>query len=381
MRKVKIVFFIDVLKKDFDGVANTSRQIIFSLPRDKFDVILISPHPPDEPTFPFNVYQCPYFDLPGYKDYRFALPGRMKGLTGLLDDFAPDIVHWSTPSALGWYAVRYATKRNIPIVSIYHTHFTAYVEGFLRFVPWLDRISLPIARKFLGLYRRCDLVLAPTASMRSYLEQLGVEKAKVGIWGRGIDTSAFNPGFKSNEVIRALHEGSKRNILFVSRLVRYKQTDVLIEFYKRMLPGWKLIVTGDGPDADRMQRVMPDAVFTGKLTGERLSEIYASADVFVFPSITETFGNVVLEAMASGLPVVAANAGGPSDIIRDGVTGFLVEPKNSQQLYDRVNALLTDPVLHRTIADNALKFAEKQDWGVLCEEITNYYLKLAGRNS
>ncbi len=381
MRKVKIVFFIDVLKKDFDGVANTSRQIIFRLPRDKFDIILITPQPPDDPDFPFKVYQCPYFDLPGYKEYRFALPGRMKGLTKLLDDFAPDIVHWSTPSALGWYAVRYATRRNISVVSIYHTHFTAYVEGFLKFVPWLDRISLPIARKFLGLYRRCNLVLAPTVSMHRYLEQLGVEKAKLATWGRGIDTGAFNPGFKSNKVIRALHEGGEKNILFVSRLVRYKQTDVLIEFYKHMLPGWKLVVTGTGPDEGRMKRLMPNAIFTGKLIGDRLSKIYASADVFLFPSITETFGNVVLEAMASGLPVVAARAGGPSDIIQDGVTGFLVEPKNSQQLHDRVSTLLADPVLHRTIAENALKFAQQQDWDVLCEEITNYYLKLAGKKS
>jgi len=103
--------------------------------------------------------------------------------------------------------------------------------------------------------------------------------------------------------------------------------------------------------------------------------------VFVFPSITETFGNVVLEAMASGLPVVAAKAGGPSDIIQDGVNGFLVEPKSSQQLHDRVSTLLADPVLHQTIAQNALKFAQQQDWDVLCEEITNYYLKLAGKKS
>ncbi|CAD5254902.1 MULTISPECIES: glycosyltransferase family 1 protein [unclassified Imperialibacter] len=377
MSKVKIVFFIDVLKKDFDGVSNTTSQIAYRLPRDQFDAIFITPLPPEDPEFPFPVYKCPSIDLPLYKQYKLALPKRMKELEAILDDFKPDIVHWSTPSALGWYAVNYAKKNKIPAATIYHTHFTSYVEYFLRFVPGIDKISPPIARRLLSLYKDCSLVLAPTESMSDYLKVLRVDAGKINVWGRGVNQHLFSPDFRDDKFFTPYGVTSKKKILFVSRLVSYKSTDSLIELYKLLDKGHKLIVTGDGPDMERLQSKMPEAVFTGKLTGEALSKVFASADVFVFPSVTETFGNVILEAMASGLPVVAARAGGPADIIEHGVTGFLAEPGNTKEMYGHVKSLLSDDELHAMIREKAIYYASQQNWDVLCQRLFDYYTDLA----
>ena len=376
MGKVKIVFFVDVLKKDFDGVSNTTNQIAYRLPKDRFDAIFVTPLPPEEKEFPFPVHQCPYIEMPFYKQYRLALPKSMKPLEGILNDFNPDIVHWSTPSALGWYAVKYAKKRKIPSVSIYHTHFTSYVEYFLRYVPGVDKISPPIARRLLSLYRDCVLVLAPTESMKDYLKVLRVDQSKIKVWGRGVNQHLFSPAFRVEDFFQPYGLTTEKKILFVSRLVSFKSTDKLLELYALLEPNQKLIITGDGPDMARLQSKMKNAVFTGKLTGRQLSQVFASADVFVFPSITETFGNVILEAMASGLPVVAAKAGGPGDIIQEGVTGFLTPPGDTAAMYDKVTLLLNDPAMHLRIREQALHYASQQNWDTLCDKLFDYYTAL-----
>lgn len=377
MGKVKIVFFIDVLKENMDGVSNTMHQIIARLPSDKFEAIFVTPLPPENPDFPFPVYQCPYFELPFYKGYRFALPAKMKELENTLDAFSPDIVHWSTPSALGWYAVKYARKCRIPVVTIYHTHFTSYVEYYLWFIPGVYHISYPFEKMFLALYRKSTLVLAPTVSMKKYLDRIKVNARAIRLWGRGVDTSRFNPIHRAEDFFGRYGVQNQKIILFVSRLAKYKETDTLIRFYHLLGADFKLVITGDGPDKNRMERKMPGAIFTGKLTGVELSKAFASADVFVFTSITETFGNVILEAMASGLLVVAANAGGPADIIRHGETGFLTDPKNEHELHKKVVELLENKKLYHTIRENALNYAFRQNWDQLCGELFNHYSTLA----
>jgi glycosyltransferase involved in cell wall biosynthesis len=378
MGKVKIVFFIDVLKKDFDGVSNTTHQIASRLPRGVFDAIFITPLPPDDASFPFPVYQCPSIDIPLYKQYKLALPKKMKGLETILDNFAPDVIHWSTPSALGWYAVKYAKKRRIPAVSIYHTHFTSYVEYFLRFVPGVDKISPPIARRLLSLYKDCALVLAPTDSMKKYLQVLRVEGDKIKVWGRGVNQHLFSPSHRDERFFNQYGLKDEKKILFVSRLVSYKSTDSLIDLHQLLDKKHKLIITGDGPDTARMKSKMKGAVFTGKLTGENLSKVFASADVFIFPSVTETFGNVVLEAMASGLPVVAARSGGPADIIVDSETGFLATPGDVNEMHRHVKRLLSDEALRQRISEQGVRYASQQNWDVLCQQLFDYYTDLAG---
>ena len=192
---------------------------------------------------------------------------------------------------------------------------------------------------------------------------------KLTRWSRGVDSTCFNPSKRSESFSHEYNLKYTKTILFVSRLVKIKETDTLIRLYKLIEDRFNLIIVGDGPDRKRMEAKMPGATFTGHLQREALAQVYASCDLFVFPSTTETFGNVVLEAMASGLPVIAANEGGPCDIVQDGRTGYLVEPCNEQAFFKKANDILSDQTLASELSQNALTYARKQDWDALCRQL------------
>lgn len=374
MDRVRVAFLVDVLRENFDGVSNTMHQIISRIPKDRIEAMFITPQLP-EGDIGFPVHECPYFEFPFYKDYRLSLPGKMKGLEDLLNDFKPDVIHWSSPTPLGNYAVKYAIKKGLAITSIYHTHFPMYASYYLGFIPGIEKLTQAVAKKVFRIYRYTHRVFAPTIGMRDYLLGMGVEPGRLTVWGRGVNTALFHPRFREQ---RFLDEGKKK-VLFVSRLVREKETDTIIRLYHLLSARRKdiqLVITGDGPDRKRMENKMPEAHFTGKLKNEALSKTYASCDIFLFPSMTETFGNVVLEALASGLPVVAANAGGPKDIVQDGQTGYLIEPKNESAFFDAIVRLADEPDLRARMSTNAVTYATDQNWEHLCEELFTTYESL-----
>lgn len=374
MRKVRIAFFLDVLKENFDGVSITMHQVIRRIPKDQFEAIFITSQMPSN-SLGFPVYECPSFEIPINKDYPFAMPKKMKGLDKILSDFDPDIVHWSSPSALGSYAVKYGMEKQLRITTIYHTHFPSFANYYLRFIPRVETITEPIVKKLFWLYRESTRILAPTPTMKEYLIGKDVPESNIVVWGRGVNTEQYSPHHRDT----SLWPDGKKKVLFVSRLVKEKEPNTLIRLYKLFeakRPDIRMVITGEGPTKAKLQKNMPEALFTGKLTGEDLAKAYASSDVFVFPSTTETFGNVVLEALASGLPVVAANAGGPSDIIKDGQTGILVEPKNEQAFFDEITRLIDDPSLHKTLQQNAVEYAKSQNWDSLCAQLFDQYRML-----
>lgn len=378
MNKIRIAFFLDVMKEDFDGVSITMHQIIKRIPKEQFDPVFITPQPPEN-DFGFPVYKCPYFSLPfSSKDYRLALPGRMKELDNLLDNFDPHLLHFSSPSAMGGFAIKYAKRKRIPVTTIYHTHFPSFATYYFRLIPKVELVTEPIIHIIYRLYRDSSRIFAPTRSMKEYLLGKGVMEEKIRIWGRGVDTGKFNTKYR-DEGFWPEHFRNCKKVLFVSRLVKEKEPKTLIRLYKlfeEKRTDIKMVITGDGPTKAKLQKQMPNALFTGKLTGMELSKAYASSDIFVFPSTTETFGNVVLEALASGLPVVAANAGGPSDIIRNGQTGLLVEPKNEVAFFEEISRLMDDLSLYKAIQGNAVEYAESQNWDSLCAELFDQYKEL-----
>lgn len=379
MRKVKIVFFVDTLLEHFDGVSNTMHQIIKQIPKDQIDAIFVTPMPPvNEIGFP--VYECPYFEMSINKGYRLARPGKMHDLVRILDDFKPDLVHWSSPSLLGNYAVKYAKRHHLPCTTIYHTHFPTYAQYYLRFIPNISKLTDRFGKFLLKIYFKVSLIFAPTQTMFSYLVQLGIEREKIKIWGRGIDLKHFSPDFKDLNFFQDHQSKLKKyKVLFVSRLVREKETDTLIRLYRLFEENnaeLTMILTGEGHDKERMEKLMPNAIFTGMKTGVELSKIYASSDIFIFPSVTETFGNVVLEAMASGIPVIAANAGGPSDIIQNGKTGVLVTPKKEIEFYEAILSLIKNEDYRDAMVKNALDYAESQDWQSLGKAFFNNLIEL-----
>jgi len=377
-KKIKVALFSDILRENIDGVTYTLYNIIDRIPRDEFDYLFITAYPPDDrERVPFKVETCNYVRFPLYKDYPLALPFFNGKLEKALEEFQPDVIHFTTPALLGRYALKYGLKNNIPVFSTYHTHYLAYIDYYLNFIPGLARAAKALVRKItVWFYNQCDLTFVPTQPIKDELKDAGVYEDGMKIWGRGIDMDKFNPSFRDEEYMDNLCGKGTTRILFVSRLVDEKELKTLENVYKILeekRPDVKMVITGDGPRAKRMQRRMPHAVFTGKLVGDDLARIYASSDLFLFPSITETFGNVVLEAMASGLPVVCAAQGGPMGIVQHGKTGYHAEPKNADDFYKYISTLLDDDDLFTRTARNAVAYARKQSWDALCEDMFDTY--------
>ena len=376
-KKIRIAFFADILEEHFDGVTHTLYQIVKHAPKVYFDFVFVTPHPPKKDSkFPFKIIISPGMTWPFYKEYVFALPFLRKSIEKKLERFNPHIIHFTTPSLLGLYALKYGRAHNTPIITTYHSHFPAYIQYYFRYVPMAYEIIFPLLKKKLWLYPKCDLTLAPSKAMKAFLMANDVKEDKIRLWKRGVDRSKFNPKFHDPEWKAKNGITEEKTILFVSRLVKEKEIYTLAktyELFQERNKNVRFVVVGEGPGGEKLQEKMPNALFLGKKTGTELSIAFASCDIFMFPSITETFGNVVLEALSSGLPVVTAQAGGPRDIVQDGVTGYHVTPKMPMEFYEKISFLLRNEDEYQRLKENALKYAETQTWENVCGELYDIY--------
>jgi len=377
--KTRIVFFVDILQRHFDGVSNTMHQLAARLPTDKIEPIFITTFPPDE--FSFPVYECPFLSFPLYKDYRIALPNKMKDLESVLDDFKPHLIHYTSPTLFGRYAIKYAHKHDIPVTSTYHTHFYSYLEYYFGFLPPLEYLVGSLVKRLTKwFYINSTKTFVPSQPMKDFLLSIGIPEVKISFFRRGINTDHFNPDFANNQWKRDLGIEDKKIILFVSRLVKEKELDTIIRTYILFLernPEVVFVITGDGPFKKYMEKRMPKAVFTGKQTKEQLATIYASSNVFIFPSITETFGNVVLEALASGLPAVVADAGGPKGIVTRSGGGFSVPAKDEEAFYEHISKLLNDDSLHSEMSNKAVQYANAESWEEICNAMSTELIEIS----
>jgi len=383
-RPIRVALFSEVLKEHLDGVTNTLFRIIERIPRDRFEYLFITSLPPSETVgLPFPVITVPKVAFPTNPDYPISLPYFNGDLRKTLDDFQPDIIHLTTPFTLGNYALSYGQEQGIPVLATYHTHFISYIEYYFRYLPLFSRLVDFGGRRYMNwFYNRCDLIYVPTESIRDELLDCGIERRRMVVWGRGIDTKLFRPERRDDAFMDKLCGAGTQRVLFVSRLVWEKELRTLAKVYDLLTdthPQARFVVTGDGPRRRELERLMPDAIFTGKLVKQDLAKIYASSDVFLFPSVTETFGNVVLEAMASGLPPVVAAQGGPKGIVRDGETGFHATPKDPVDFHRKIALLLDDPRKAARMGLAAAEYASRQQWDTLCEEMFSSYERIVGR--
>jgi glycosyltransferase involved in cell wall biosynthesis len=294
-----------------------------------------------------------------------------------LAEFRPNIVHISSPDIAAHRAVTWARHRKIPVVASVHTRFETYLTYYN--LEFFEPLVRAIMRR---IYRRCDALLVPAQSTAAVLRAQRMNKL-IYMWTRGVDRQQFNPERRDMEWRRSLgiadHELA---VMFLGRLVLEKGLDVFAEtvdlLVQRNVPHRPLVI-GDGPARGWFEQHMPTGIFVGQQVGADLARAVASSDVFLNPSVTEAFGNVTLEAMACGLPVVAAAATGATNLVRDGETGVLVEPGDVEGFAEALETYARNPDLRRKHGEAGLDYARTQDWDEINGAVLKTYLRVIER--
>ncbi|TSD67332.1 glycosyltransferase family 1 protein [Inquilinus sp. KBS0705] len=383
MSKVRVAFFAEILTEDFDGAVRTIYQIINRIDKHEFEYLFIYGAGPAQ-IAGFKSLKVPSVALPFNSHYSIALPALAKAkLTATLNEFRPDVVHVSTPSYLGKFGVNYAAKKHLRVMTIYHTHFISYLDYYLKYAPFLVKW----AKKIMGqshrvFYNNCDKVYVPSESLKEELASIGILSAKMKIWKRGIDNILFNPAKKDARLIRQLTGNNHPTILFVSRLVWEKNLETLFEIYDSLQnsqPNLNFLIVGDGIAKKACKERMPKAIFVGRADHNYLAELYASSDVFLFPSVSETYGNVVAEAMASGLPCIIADGGGSKDFIIQGVNGFKCEPYKASDYKEKIEQLLCNRQLRHQFVCQGLQCSNQLTWHELATVYFNDVTQMANK--
>jgi phosphatidylinositol alpha 1,6-mannosyltransferase len=371
IKKARIALFTGAYDHIADGVSLTLNRLVAHLGDRGATVRVYAPTVPQPPLqHAGTLVPVRSISAPGRPEYRVSL-GLTREAHADLTRFQPDLFHIATPDLLGLEALRTARKWKTPVVASYHTHFTSYLDYYR-----LGILEGGVWSYLRWFYRRCRHVYVPSKSMEEVLRTHGID-GNLRLWPRGVDSARFNPSKRSREwrETRGISE-SDVAVTFVSRLVAEKGLSVVADVFTGLADrgiAHRAVIVGDGPERKHLQSVLPGAIFEGHRTGDELAEAYASSDIFLFPSETETFGNVTLEALSSGLPVVVADATGSRSLVTDGVNGFLAPPRNSAVFLDRVERLISDSQLRRETANAARESAESYDWSTVLNQIVGYY--------
>ena len=357
-----------------DGANQALNRLVEYLLRQGVAVRIYSPKV-DNPAFEpaGELVGLPNLPIPGRGEYRVALalsPEVRKDLAS----FTPNIVHVASPDFAGHRAVSWARGRRLPVLASVHTRFETYPRYYN--MAFLEPVAEALLRRF---YKRCDALVAPSESMAAVLREQGMN-ADISIWSRGVDRAIFSPERRSLPLRREIGIGDDEVAIgFLGRLVMEKGLDVfsdtLAELRARRVPHRALVV-GEGPARDWFAERMPEAVFLGFKRGEPLGRAVASMDMLLNPSVTETFGNVTLEAMACGIPVIAARATGSTSLVRDGVTGRLVEPGRIGDFADAIEAYIRDPLLRAAHGEAGERRSRDYSWDAVNGAIAETYLRL-----
>jgi glycosyltransferase involved in cell wall biosynthesis len=368
---MRIALFAETFLPKWDGVAHTLCRLLDHLAARGHASLMFAPEGAPPRYANTAIVGLPGFAFPLYPDLRMVSP--TANVEERLADFRPDLVHLVNPALLGWAGLRHARTLEVPVIASYHTDIPGYAERY-----GLGMLREPLWAYFRWIHNQADLNLCPSRFTCDELQGRGFRR--LAIWGRGVDTVRFSPRQRSETWRLRLSGGQPEAplLLYVGRLAVEKRVEWLRALLYE-LPGVRLAIVGDGPLRARLEEQFTETptVFTGYLRGEDLAQAYASADLFVFPSANETLGNVVLEAMASGLPVVAPRSGGVVDHVVDGENGFLVDKDDVYDMVAAVRTLVADPPLVGRLAAAARQHAERQSWQAILDGLLAHYELLA----
>ncbi|MFP4177827.1 MAG: glycosyltransferase family 4 protein, partial [Acholeplasmataceae bacterium] len=373
----RVAIVSDTYYPHVNGVSNTIHEMVSHFKRTGQPYILIAPaykKPVWSKRMGVRMRTVPSIKFPLYPDAVISLPGK-RNINRILDAFQPDVIHCLTEFNLGLSALRYGKKRGIPVLSNYSSHFHLNTKHLK-----IGFITKPLTRYLAWFHGQADLTTCPSNVTKAFLEEQGMEN--VVVFSRGVDPHRFDPAYRSEKLRKSWRAENKRVFLYVGRVSGEKDLDVLLEAWNSLPEDLRtesrMVVTGSGPILKRMQEDYPDVVFTGQKTGEELSRIYASADVFAFPSAFETFGNVVLEAMSSGLPVIVADEGGVLEMAEDRTNGLIARAKDVSSFKEKLTEMIRTDDLSR-FQQSALATASDRTWPKVFERLNEDYVHLMAR--
>lgn len=355
-----------------DGANQALNRLMGYLIRQGVKVRVYSPTV-ENPAFPAtgDLVSIPAIPIPGRSEYRLpiAIPARVRRD---LAEFNPNVVHVSSPDIVGHRAVTWARRHRVAAVASVHTRFDTYLAYY--HLQAFEPLARDIMRRF---YHRCEVVMAPAESTAVILRAQRMNR-DIALWARGVDRDQFNPERRDMAWRRSIGISDDEMVIaYLGRIVMEKGLDVFSDaihaFDSRGLK-YRVLVMGEGPAQDWFQEQLPGAIFTGLLTGNDLSRALASSDLLLNPSITEAFGNVTLEAMACALPVLAAEATGATNLVRNNVTGMLVDGTEPDEFADALEFYARDPDLRRRHGEAALAIAKTMDWDSINATVIRVYL-------
>lgn len=364
---MKVAIFTETFLPKLDGVVSILCLMLQHLNAKGHRVILFGPPGGPEEYAGAEIVGVGGPPLPFYPEIRINIP--RKRIWQRIQEFQPDIIHTVNPFFLGPFGLSYARRLNVPIVASYHTHVPYYVRhyggAFIEPLVWWYLRSL---------HNQAHLNLCPSSAVLRDLRNQRFNRVRW--WKRGIDTQLFSPGPRDEAMRARLTDGHLEDflVLNVGRHSPEKRLETMRDpLFK--LPGVRLAMVGGGPAHERLKEYYrgTPTVFPGYLRGEDLVAAYRAADAFIFPSTTETFGLVALEAMACRVPVIAARAGGVVDIITDGVNGLYFDPDTPEQMGPLLQRLRDNPTYREQLAENGLAHARSRAWQATMDQLIDYY--------
>jgi phosphatidylinositol alpha 1,6-mannosyltransferase len=363
-----------------NGVTNSVLRVCEHLRAAGHEVLVIAPGTDEsEDHEGIRVVRVPALELPVVSSMPVGVPSRR--ILKALREFAPDVVHLAAPFVVGARGLAAARKLGIPTVAIYQTDVAGFASAY-----GLGLTARAAWRWTCRLHAQADRTLAPSSWATEALRERGVPR--VHRWARGVDTRRFTPARRSADLRAELAPDGELLVGYVGRLAPEKQVERLAVLGG--MPGVRLVVVGSGPSEERLRAALPEAAFLGFRGGDELASIYASLDVFVHTGPAETFCQAVQEALASGLPVVAPDAGGPRDLVLPGRTGYLVPPRpdgadasdpGSRAADAELRAAvetLRDPLRRMAFGSAARRSVLRRTWSVVGDELIAHYLDVLG---
>ncbi len=369
---MKIAFFTETFLPKVDGIVTRLTKTIEFLTKNGDEVIVFCPEGCPDSYKGATIVGVAAMPLPLYPELKLGLPG--PAVSDKLEEFKPDLVHVVNPAVLGLGGIWLAKTNNIPLIASYHTHLPKYLEHYG--MGMLEPLLWELLK---AAHNQALLNLCTSTAMVNELEDKGIQRT--ALWQRGVDTENFRPELRSEKMREKLfgeYQNTDSLLIYVGRLSAEKQ----IERIKPVLdniPGACLALVGDGPYRGQLEKIFENTKtnFIGYLSGEELASAYASGDIFLFPSSTETLGLVLLEAMAAGCPVIGANKGGIPDIINNGINGCLYNPdekdNGERSLIEATKKILADKNKKEAMRKEARKEAEQWDWNQATLQLQKYY--------